>query len=99
MMCLTGYGRFAELNGGYPDGYYKAAKQYGLLGDNGEIYTTITREAMARLVNSALDLPFMKQSNSDGSADSADSEEFVIMDGKSDGHPLETLSIKNFGGK
>lgn len=96
MMCLTGYGKFAELNGGYPDGYYKAAKQYGLLGDNGEIYTTITREAMAMLVNSALDLPFMKQSDS---ADSADSEEFVIMDGKSDGRPLETLSIKNFGGK
>lgn len=92
MMSLTGYDRFAELNGGYPDGYIKAAERYGLIKDGSAAYADVTRETAARLINTTLDLPLMKQS-------SDDEELFVIMDGKSKEFPLETISAVKFGGR
>lgn len=57
MVCLMGYRYFAEVSGGYPNGYYMQANAIGLLdGLHTDAASPITRGEMAQLLCSAFDV-------------------------------------------
>ncbi len=60
LVCLMGYGDYAESTGGYPGGYISAAMANNLLDNVGDIGGTLTEGAMSNLVYNALHANVMK---------------------------------------
>ncbi len=77
LVCLLGYGKYAEMNGGYPAGYMVAGARFGITtGLQLEVNTPATRNDVGVMICNSLDIPIMAESlSSDGNG------EYIIMDG------------------
>ncbi len=86
-VCLLGYEPMAETTGGYPAGYIKTAKRLGLDDFiNVDYGSYAIRTETADVINKALDVPLMAQS---------ESGDYIIYDGLNI-YPLSTIAIKHF---
>jgi len=54
LVLIAGYGSYAELNGGYPDGYVKAGYFTGILDGAGNLYDYVTPNSMLVLISNFL---------------------------------------------
>ncbi len=59
ILSAMGYDALIEKQGGYPSGYYNAARSYGLLKDL-DVYSEeeLSRDMAAKMVSNALEIPF-----------------------------------------
>lgn len=68
IVSIMGFGSYAELEGGYPDGYIKWASDHKILsGVKGEVGKAISRDALAHMIYNAVEQPILQISGISGS--------------------------------
>jgi len=81
LMSIAGYGKFAEVNGGYPEGYNKLAadnKLFQGIAVKGDNY--ITREETAKLIYNSFDIEVVLVSGSSGSIMEYDTDGTTVLE-------------------
>lgn len=59
LLDIAGYGEIAMLNGGYPDGYLRAANEYGLT-IPGDVSGTLSADSLTQLLDRMLEMNVMQ---------------------------------------
>ncbi|GEM_PF-3934003 len=95
LVCAAGYSQYAEVMGGYPDGYIAEAEKRGITnGINAAADDELTREQTMMMAYNTLDIPLCTVSSYEFDEFSGTYAPVYVINDGSNGHELLTMKMQ-----